>query len=92
MSGRDAHAALWAQRHAILGACARAGARHVRIPAWAVEAHTWRNGPLPLVVDLAPGATIFDHAALEIELTTILGSRVHVINAAARQPEGIVPF
>jgi len=86
------HHALWAQRHAILGACARAGARQLRIPAWAVEPGTWQEGPLPLVVDLAPGVTLFDHAALEIEITTLLGTRVHIINAATRPPEGTVPF
>jgi predicted nucleotidyltransferase len=78
--------ALWEGRHDILRAAARHGAHHVRVPRWAAEQFSEPPEDLELVVSLDSDRSLLDHAALQLEISMILGCRVSVLSDAGLRP------
>jgi predicted nucleotidyltransferase len=74
---------LHARRSAILEVACRRGARNVRVFGSVARGEAGATSDLDLLVDMEPGRTLVDLAALERELTELLGCRVEVGTALA---------
>jgi hypothetical protein len=68
------------KRDAILAAAARHGARNVRVFGSVARGEADEQSDIDLLVELEPGRTLFDHAALIEELRELLGCRVDVVS------------
>ncbi len=71
------------RRAEILGVCARHGASRPRVFGSVASGTATSESDLDLVVDLEPGRTLFDVAALRDDLTEILRCDVDVLTAGA---------
>jgi uncharacterized protein len=69
---------LHARRLAILEVAYRRGARNVRVFGSVARGEAGATSDVDLLVDMEPGRTLVDLAALERELTELLGCRVEV--------------
>jgi predicted nucleotidyltransferase len=72
---------LLAKRDDILRAAAAHGARNVRVFGSVARGDASESSDLDLLVDLEEGRTLFDHAALLLELRDLLGLEVDVVTA-----------
>ena len=67
------------KRTDILRVAASHGARKVRIFGSVARGETGPESDLDLLIDLEPGRSLLDHAALLLELEAILGCKVDVV-------------
>jgi predicted nucleotidyltransferase len=63
-------------RTALFEAAARHGARNIRLVGSVARGDDGASGDIDLLVDFEPGRSLFDPAALLIELEALLGRRV----------------
>ncbi len=70
-------------KEAILAIANRYHAKNVRIFGSVARGEDHAESDLDLLVDFLPGTTLFDHVALEGELSTRLGCQVDVVSARA---------
>lgn len=66
------------KREDILRIAAKHGARNVRIFGSVARGEADEMSDLDVLVDMAPGRSLLDHAALMLELESLLGCRVDV--------------
>lgn len=66
------------KRGEILHIATRHGARKVRVFGSVARGEAGPESDLDILVDLEPGRSLLDHAALVVELETLLGCRVEV--------------
>lgn len=74
------------KRAEVLRAAARYGARNVRLIGSVARGDAGPDSDLDLLVELERGRSLLDHAALVIELETILGCRVDVATEQGLRP------
>jgi len=67
------------KREAILGACARRGAKNVRIFGSVVRGEAGPDSDLDVLVDMEPGRSLFDMGGLLMDLQDLLGCPVDVV-------------
>jgi len=72
------HELLKAKREEILRIAARHGARNVRVFGSVVRGEAGPESDVDFLVELEPGRSLLDHAALMIELEELLGCSVDV--------------
>ncbi len=77
---------LMARRAEILETAARHGASNVRVFGSVARGTVNRRSDIDLLVDLEPGRSLLDHAALVLELRALLGHKVDVISARGLRP------
>lgn len=77
---------LKAKRQDILAIAARHGARNVRLFGSIARGEADERSDVDLLVDMEPGRSLLDHAALSIELNRLLGCKVDVISARGLKP------
>jgi uncharacterized protein len=75
----DMHKRLLAWREEILRAAARHGASNVRIFGSVARGEAGPASDVDVLVDLEPGRSLLDHAALLLELEELLGCPVDVV-------------
>jgi predicted nucleotidyltransferase len=68
------------KRTAILDIAERHGARNVRIFGSVARGDFDENSDLDFLVELEPGRSLFDHAALLVDLEQLLGCKVDVVS------------
>ena len=68
------------KRKAILRIAAKHGARNVRVFGSAARGEADEESDLDLLVEMEPGRSLLDHAALWLELQEVLGRRVDVVS------------
>jgi predicted nucleotidyltransferase len=73
------HERLQAKREEILRAAARHGASNVRIFGSVARGEAGPECDVDVLVDLEPGRSLWDHAALLLELEELLGCPVDVV-------------
>lgn len=73
------HESLQAKREEILRAAARHGASNVRIFGSVARGEAGPESDVDVLVDLEPGRSLLDHAALLLELEELLGCPVDVV-------------
>ncbi|MGE0454022.1 MAG: nucleotidyltransferase family protein [Vicinamibacteria bacterium] len=74
------------KRAEVLRAAARHGARNLRVIGSVARGEARPDSDLDLLVDLDPGRSLLDHAALVIELETLLGCKVDVATERGLRP------
>jgi predicted nucleotidyltransferase len=74
------------KRAEVLRAAAQYGARNVRLIGSVARGDAGPDSDLDLLVELERGRSLLDHAALVIELETILGCRVDVATDQGLRP------
>jgi len=74
------------KRAEVLGAAARHGARNLRVIGSVARGEARPDSDLDLLVDLDKGRSLLDHAALVIELETLLGCKVDVATEQGLRP------
>lgn len=67
------------KRQEILQLAAKHGADHIRVFGSVARGEAKPDSDVDLLVDLAPGRSLMDHAALIIDLQRLLGCRVDVV-------------
>jgi predicted nucleotidyltransferase len=67
------------KREEILRIAAKHGAYHVRIFGSVARGEARADSDVDLLVELSPGRSLLDHAALHIELEELLGRKVDVV-------------
>jgi hypothetical protein len=67
------------KREAILGACARYGARKVRIFGSVARGEAGPSSDVDVLVEFEKGRSLLDHAGLLLDLEAILGCKVDVV-------------
>ena len=77
---------LKAKREEILRIAARHGARNVRVFSSIAGGEADEDSDIHLLVELEPGRSLMDHAALWIELQSLLGRRVDVVSDRGIKP------
>jgi uncharacterized protein len=75
----DIHKRVLARRDEILRAAARHGASNVRIFGSVARGDASPESDVDVLVDLEPGRSLLDHAALLLELEELLGCPVDVV-------------
>lgn len=73
-------------RQAIVALAARRGASNVRVFGSVARGDHDAGSDIDLLVDLAPGVTLFDLSRLSHELSDLLGVRVDIVSARALLP------
>ena len=73
-------------RNDIIAAAARHGARGVRVFGSAARGESTETSDVDFLVDMGDDATLFDRAALMVELAAILGCEVDVVTEKALKP------
>ena len=68
------------KREAILEACARYGARKVRIFGSVARGEAGPDSDVDVLVEFEKGRSLFDHAGLLLDLEAILGCKVDVVS------------
>jgi predicted nucleotidyltransferase len=68
------------KREAILRIATKHGARNVRVFGSAARGEADEESDLDLLVEMEPGRSLLDHAALWLELQEVLGRRVDVVS------------
>lgn len=81
MSRRDL--ILIEHREAIRSAAANHNARSIALVGSTARGEDTGKSDYDFLADFLPGTTLFDHAALELDLEEILGGAVDVMSAAA---------
>jgi hypothetical protein len=74
------------KRAEVLRAAARHGARNVRVIGSVARGEARPDSDLDLLVELERGRSLLDHAALVIELETLLGCKVDVATEQGLRP------
>jgi len=74
------HKLLDEKRNAILDAAERHGARNVRIFGSVARAEDDERSDLDFLVEMEPGRSLLDHAALLLDLEQLLGCKVDVLS------------
>jgi uncharacterized protein len=74
----DVYGALRARREEILGLAARHGASEVRVFGSVARGEAREESDVDFLVELEPGRSLLDHAALVIDLQELLARRVDV--------------
>jgi hypothetical protein len=74
------------KRAEVLRAAERHGARNVRLIGSVARGDARADSDLDLLVDLDSGRSLLDHAALMIELETLLGCKVDVATERGLRP------
>lgn len=82
----DIQELLKAKRTEILHIAERHGARNVRIFGSVVRGEAGRESDIDFLVELEPGRSLFDHAALMVELKELLGREVDVVTERGLRP------
>lgn len=67
------------KRQEILHLAAKHGADHIRVFGSVARGEARPDSDIDLLVDLAPGRSLMDHAALILDLQRLLGCRVDVV-------------
>ena len=67
------------KREKILNIASRHGARNVRIFGSVARGEAGPDSDVDVLIDLEPGRSLFDHAALLLELEALLGCKVDVV-------------
>lgn len=67
------------KRQEILRLAAKHGADHIRVFGSVARGEARPDSDIDLLVDLAPGRSLMDHAALILDLQRLLGCRVDVV-------------
>jgi predicted nucleotidyltransferase len=67
------------KREAILSACARHGARNIRIFGSVARGDAGPDSDLDVLVDMEPGRSLFDMGGLLTDLQELLGCHVDVV-------------
>jgi len=75
-----------AKRQDILAIAARHGARNVRLFGSIARGEADDRSDVDLLVDMEPGRSLLDHAALSIELNRLLNCKVDVISERGLKP------
>ena len=75
-----------AKRAEILRIAAAHGARHVRLFGSTVRGESTENSDIDFLVDLEPGRSLLDHAAMIVELEQALGCPVDVVPERGLRP------
>ncbi len=75
-----------AKREEILRIAAAHGARHVRVFGSTVRGESAEASDIDLLVDLEPGRSLLDHAAMIVELEQVLGCPVDVVPERGLRP------
>ena len=70
---------LRSKREEILETAARHGAKNVRVFGSVVRGEAGPESDLDFLIDLEHGRSLFDHAALILELAEVLGRKVDVV-------------
>jgi predicted nucleotidyltransferase len=78
--------AIRTRRGEILAIAARHGARNVRIFGSVARGDSYPGSDVDILVELEPGRTLLDHAALLIELEALLGCKVDVVTTPGLRP------
>jgi len=74
------------KREEILRIAPAHGARHVRLFGSAARGQATDTSDIDLLVDLEPGRSLLDHAAMIVELERLLGCRVDVVTERGLRP------
>lgn len=74
------------RRDEILRIAARHGARNVRVFGSVARGDADESSDIDLLVELEPGRTLFDHAALLLDLQRTLGRKVDVVSDRGIKP------
>ncbi len=77
---------LRAHRDDIIAAAARHGARSIRVFGSVVRGGFGDTSDVDFLVEMGEDATLFDRAALMVELRTILGREVDVVTEKSLKP------
>lgn len=77
---------LRSKREAILAAAARHGARNVRVFGSVARGDAGPDSDVDFLVELEPGRSLLDHAALFLEIAEIVGRKVDVITERGLRP------
>ncbi len=75
-----------AKREEILRIAAAHGARHVRVFGSTVRGESAEASDIDFLVDLEPGRSLLDHAAMIVELEQVLGCPVDVVPERGLRP------
>ena len=75
-----------ARREEILRIAAAHGARHVRLFGSTVLGQATDASDIDLLVDLEPGRSLLDHAAMIVDLEHLLGRHVDVVTVRGLRP------
>lgn len=70
---------LGAKRKAVIEAAARHGARNVRVFGSVARGEARSDSDVDFLVDLEPGRSLLDHAALLLDLRALLGREVDIV-------------
>jgi predicted nucleotidyltransferase len=82
----DIKSLLKKRREEILRIAAAHGARNVRVFGSVIRGEADQKSDIDLLVTLDPGTTLFDHAALILELEDLLGCKVDVASDRGLRP------
>ena len=74
------------KREAILCTCAKHGARNVRVFGSVARGEADEQSDIDLLVEFDPERSLFDHAALWLELQDLLGCKVDVLSDRGIKP------
>jgi len=77
---------LTAKREEILRVAAKHGARNVRLFGSVVRGEFKPESDVDVLVEFEPGRSLFDHAALILELEAMLGRKVDVVTDRGLRP------
>jgi predicted nucleotidyltransferase len=74
------------KRQIVLEIAARHGARNVRVFGSVARGDADESSDIDLLVELEPGRSLLDHAALLVELRALLGRPVDVVTESGLRP------
>lgn len=74
------------KREEILRIAAKHGARNVRIFGSVARGDTGPDSDVDFLIELEPGRSLLDHAALLLELERLLGCKVDVVTERGLRP------
>ena len=74
------------KREDIMRIAAKHGARNVRVFGSVARGEADEKSDIDILVNLEPGRSLFDHAALMLELEALLGCKVDVATAPGLKP------